>query len=88
MDKSPLRRGVATIWKKWGADTAVLSGDVMCIDSYRRIAQRLVRCSGRSCLFSATAARCAKASNTTWNSSPARKSDRRICRMIGLKTGR
>ena len=38
MDKSPLRRGRETVWKKWNEDTAILSGDVMCIDSYRRIA--------------------------------------------------
>lgn len=39
MDKSPLRRGNPTVWTKWGEDEAILSGDVMCIDSYRRIAQ-------------------------------------------------
>ena len=39
MDRSDLRRGQETVWKKWSADTAVLSGDVMCIDSYRRIAK-------------------------------------------------
>ncbi len=39
MDKSPLRRGNPTVWTKWGEDGAILSGDVMCIDSYRRIAQ-------------------------------------------------
>jgi len=39
MDKSPLRRGQATVWTKWGDDTAILSGDVMNIDSYRRIAK-------------------------------------------------
>ena len=38
MDRSPLRRGCATVWKKWSEDTAILSGDVMCIDSYKRIA--------------------------------------------------
>ena len=38
MDRSPLRRGVPTVWKKWGEDTAILSGDVMNIDSYRRMA--------------------------------------------------
>ena len=37
MDKSPLRRGNPTVWTKWGEDGAILSGDVMCIDSYRRI---------------------------------------------------
>lgn len=39
MDRSPLRRGVDTVWKKWDSDTAILSGDVMCIDSYARIAK-------------------------------------------------
>lgn len=38
MDRSPLRRGRETVWKKWKEDTAILAGDVMCIDSYRRIA--------------------------------------------------
>lgn len=38
MDRSPLRRGMETVWKKWKEDTAILSGDVMCIDSYRRVA--------------------------------------------------
>lgn len=39
MDRSPLRRKVETVWKKWNEDTAILSGDVMCIDSYRRVAK-------------------------------------------------
>lgn len=39
MDKSPKRRGQATVWTKWNDDTAILSGDVMSIDSYRRIAK-------------------------------------------------
>ena len=39
MDRSPLRRGHATVWKKWNEDTAILSGDVMCIDAYKRIAE-------------------------------------------------
>ena len=38
MDRSPLRRGVPTVWKKWNEDTAILSGDVMNIDAYKRIA--------------------------------------------------
>ena len=37
MDRSPLRRGNPTVWKKWNEDTAILSGDVMFIDSYRRM---------------------------------------------------
>ena len=39
MDRSPLRRGMPTVWKKWNEDTAILSGDVMLIDAYNRIAQ-------------------------------------------------
>ncbi len=39
MDRSPLRRKMPTVWKKWSGDTAILSGDVMCIDSYARLAQ-------------------------------------------------
>lgn len=38
MDNAPIRRGVDTVWKKWDENTAVLSGDVMSIDSYRRLA--------------------------------------------------
>lgn len=37
MDRSPLRRGRETVWKKWNEDTAILSGDVMLIDAYKRI---------------------------------------------------
>lgn len=39
MDNSTLRRGRPTVWTKWGNDGAILSGDVMCIDSYRRISK-------------------------------------------------
>lgn len=39
MDRSPLRRGHETVWKKWNEDTAILSGDVMLIDAYMRIAK-------------------------------------------------
>lgn len=38
MDNAPIRRGKDTVWKKWDANTAILSGDVMLIDAYRRIA--------------------------------------------------
>lgn len=39
MDRSPLRRGEPTVWKKWNEDTAILSGDVMLIDAYMRVAK-------------------------------------------------
>ena len=38
MDKSDMRRGVPTVYRKWDSNTAIISGDVMSIDSYRRIA--------------------------------------------------
>lgn len=37
MDKSPVRRGKPTVWRKWDGNTAILSGDVMSIDSFRRL---------------------------------------------------
>lgn len=37
MDNAPIRRGMPTVWKKWDANTGILSGDVMMIDSYRRL---------------------------------------------------
>lgn len=48
MDRSPLRRGVDTVWKKWDSDTAILSGDVMCIDSYARMVRARAALSARS----------------------------------------
>lgn len=57
MDNSPLRRGEPTVWKKWNSDTAILSGDVMLIDAYRRIAKAPARCLGDVLeLFTETAA--------------------------------
>ncbi|MCQ2149422.1 MAG: polyprenyl synthetase family protein [Bacteroidales bacterium] len=38
MDKSEKRRGQPTVWTKWGDDEAILSGDVMCIEAFRRLA--------------------------------------------------
>lgn len=38
MDHSSLRRGKPTVWAKWNDTTAILSGDVMSIESYRHIA--------------------------------------------------
>ena len=39
MDKAPVRRGMPTVWKKWDDNTALLSGDVMLIDSLRRVSK-------------------------------------------------
>jgi Geranylgeranyl pyrophosphate synthase len=88
MDRSPLRRGVETVWKKWDSDTAILSGDVMCIDSYSRIAQAPSHLVAKAlALFSKTAAQvcegqqldmeCENRDDVTMND---------YLEMIGLKT--
>lgn len=35
MDNASLRRGMPTVYKKWNNNVAILSGDAMCIESYR-----------------------------------------------------
>lgn len=35
MDKSPIRRGQPTVYRRWSENTAILSGDVMSIEAYR-----------------------------------------------------
>ena len=39
MDKADVRRGVPTVYRKWDDNTAILSGDVMSIESYKLIAK-------------------------------------------------
>ena len=39
MDKADVRRGVPTVYRKWNENTAILSGDVMSIESYKLIAK-------------------------------------------------
>ena len=39
MDKAEVRRGVPVVHKKWNENTAILSGDVMSIESYRLVAK-------------------------------------------------
>ncbi len=39
MDNAELRRGKATVHKKWNANTAILSGDSMLVLAYHRMAQ-------------------------------------------------
>ena len=57
MDKAPVRRGVATVYKKWNDNTAILSGDVMSIESYKLIAKAPAQVLPQALeLFSQTAA--------------------------------
>ncbi|OIP00766.1 MAG: hypothetical protein AUJ98_06500 [Bacteroidetes bacterium CG2_30_33_31] len=37
MDDAPIRRGIPTVYKKWGANTAILSGDTMFVIAYEHI---------------------------------------------------
>lgn len=39
MDEAPLRRGKATVHKKWNLNAAILSGDAMLIEAYRQLAR-------------------------------------------------
>lgn len=57
MDKADMRRGVPTVHKKWNDNTAILSGDVMSIESYKMIAMVPERYLAKALnLFSTTAA--------------------------------
>lgn len=88
MDRSPLRRGQETVWKKWSEDTAILSGDVMQIDAYKRIAKapakKLDAVLG---LFSKTAAEVCEGQqyDMEFESIPEVPMED-YCKMIGLKT--
>ncbi|MBQ6253292.1 MAG: polyprenyl synthetase family protein [Bacteroidales bacterium] len=89
MDRSPLRRGVDTVWKKWSPDTAILSGDVMCIDSYSRVAKAPRKCLDEVlALFSKTAAQVCEGQQ--YDMEFEERGDVTMdeyMRMIGLKTG-
>ncbi len=37
MDDAPIRRGMPTVYKKWGSNTAILSGDTMFVIAYEQI---------------------------------------------------
>ncbi|MGN1215862.1 MAG: polyprenyl synthetase family protein [Candidatus Cryptobacteroides sp.] len=89
MDKSPMRRGVDTVWKKWNEDTAILSGDVMCIDSYARMATAPAEVlSDVMALFSRTASQVCEGQqyDMEFESMETVPMEDYI-RMIGLKTG-
>ena len=88
MDRSPLRRGQATVWKKWNEDTAILSGDVMQIDAYKRIATAPSdKLEEVLALFSKTAAEVCEGQqyDMEFESVPSVPMED-YCKMIGLKT--
>ena len=89
MDRSPLRRGKETVWKKWKEDTAILSGDVMCIDSYRRMAMAPSGVLPQVLsLFTATAAQVCEGQQYDMDFEQEREVPMAdYMKMIGLKTG-
>ena len=57
MDKADVRRGKPTVYRKWDENTAILSGDVMSIESYKMIAKAPAEALAKVLeLFSKTAA--------------------------------
>ena len=57
MDKADVRRGVPTVYRKWNENTAILSGDVMSIESYKLLAKAPASALPKALeLFSTTAA--------------------------------
>ena len=89
MDRSALRRGHPTVWKKWNEDTAILSGDVMFIDSYRRIAQAPAKYLTQVLpLFSKTASEVCDGQQMDMDfEKRSSVSMQEYMQMIGLKTG-
>ena len=89
MDRSPLRRGHDTVWKKWNEDTAILSGDVMCIDAYKRVAQAPAAALPQAlALFSRTASEVCDGQQLDMDfEKRGQVSMDEYMQMIGLKTG-
>ena len=89
MDPAPLRRGQATVWKKWDEDTAILSGDVMQIDAYRRIAKAPAdKLADALALFTETAAQVCEGQQYDMDfEHQAEVPMEDYAKMIGLKTG-
>lgn len=89
MDKSPVRRGMPAVWKKWSEDTAILSGDVMCIDSYRRMCYAPADILGNVlALFNKTAAEVCEGQQLDMNFERLEEVPMKdYINMIGLKTG-
>ncbi len=89
MDRSPLRRGHDTVWKKWSEDTAILSGDVMCIDAYKRVAMAPTAVLPQAlALFSQTAAQVCDGQQLDMDfEQRGIVSMEEYMNMIGLKTG-
>ena len=88
MDKADVRRGVPTVYKKWDENTAILSGDVMSIESYKMLAKAPAAVLPEALkLFSTTAAEVCEGQQYDMdfeNMSQVPMTD--YLKMIGLKT--
>lgn len=88
MDKAPVRRGMPTVCRKWDDNTAILSGDVMSIDSWRRVAKAPAAVLPQVLeLFAATAAQVCEGQQ--YDMDFENEDQVRMCdymKMIGLKT--
>lgn len=88
MDKADVRRGVPTVHRKWDENTAILSGDVMSIESYRMIAKAPAKAIPAVLeLFSTTAAQVCEGQQYDMDFEDMDKvSMEDYLKMIGLKT--
>ena len=88
MDKADVRRGVPTVYRKWDENTAILSGDVMSIESYKLIAKAPAAVLPEVlCLFSKTAAEVCEGQQHDMDfETMAHVPMEDYMRMIGLKT--
>ncbi len=88
MDNADVRRGVPTVCRKWDSNTAILSGDVMSIESYRLIANAPARVLPEVLsLFSETAAQVCQGQQYDMDFEKVREvSMAEYMKMIGLKT--
>lgn len=88
MDRADMRRGMPTVATKWNGNTAILSGDVMCIDSCRRISMAPPQVLPQVlCLFTKTAAQVCEGQQLDMDFEAEKEvSMERYMEMIGCKT--
>ncbi len=88
MDKADVRRGVPTVYRKWDENTAILSGDVMSIESYKMLAKAPAHVLPEALrLFSTTAAEVCEGQQYDMDfEDMARVPMTDYMKMIGLKT--
>jgi geranylgeranyl diphosphate synthase type II len=88
MDRAPVRRGYDTVHRKWNANVAMLSGDVMCIMAYHYLCEAAPRYLGEVLqLFGTTAAQVCEGQQFDMNYEHlAHIEEEAYLQMIALKT--